>query len=434
MIKGCEQSIDLAACVRRQWPQQIEHAVFVVNKDNRVLFAKGSTDNFVQHDFSGLSTELPDITIVARRGLKSRLRPLLSRVWRNETPVNTPARAYRNGTYHHCHVHISKLEGCQDNDNVLMVLLHPNYPDRDNAKIAEGHASFPIDSDQVIRKNHDHVKSLQQARRMSVAANDSKNMFLANMSREIRTPMTAILGYTDLLIEKEPNNETLQYLQTINRNAENLLSIINDVLDLSKIEAGNIEPSKKSFSPTELMVDISDTVSLRARMKRISLECNWSPDIPALIQTDQKLLKRIIINLIGNAIKFTDKGGVTLLIQYEPEKLASSNFESGGKSLQGGTLNFIVKDTGVGIGAEQKYRLLKLLSEPGTELSQQDPDQGLGLVISQNLARKLGGSISCESEAGKGSIFTLSIPVPDTPAIIPRVSGAPFIRQPLRTQ
>lgn len=410
LIKESEQSNELAACVHRQWSQQLEHAVFVVDKDNRVLFSEGSTEKFIQQNFCEFSAEQPDLTTIARRGLKSRLRPLLQRVWRNGLSINTPARAYKDGTYHHCHVHIGKLEGYQNNQQALMVLLHPNYPDADKSRCSNELAGLQQSSSTKAMECKHSEASLQQLHLEPMTVDESKRLFLASMSHEIRTPMTAILGYTDLLIEKEENDETRQYLQTINRNAEKLMNTINELLDVSKMEAGNLETGKDFFSPAKLMLEISESLSLRARMKQISLDCTSTSDTPTLVNTDKRILKQILINLTGNAIRFTENGGVTMSVRYEPleENLSDSPLDEG--QVQAGNLAITIRDTGIGISHEQQHQLFvpgpQSLSGPSRH------DEGLGLVMSQKLAAMLGGSITFESSPGHGSTFTLSVPAP----------------------
>ncbi|MCC9600371.1 response regulator [Stieleria sp. JC731] len=245
-----------------------------------------------------------------------------------------------------------------------------------------------------VTQRHETEASLREARELAESANRSKSEFLANMSHEIRTPMTAILGYVDLLRENTTGGETDDYIETIRRNGFYLLDIINDILDLSKIEADRVDLVPEPFSPLQLVEDVRSIMSVRAEENGIgfAVECNEA--IPETIIADQKRLKQILINLVGNAIKFTDKGTVTLAVHYQ----TSTNH-----------LNFQVTDTGIGMTERQMRRLFRPFTQVDASDSRRHEGTGLGLVISQRLAKMMGGDITVESESGVGSCFTASI-------------------------
>ncbi|MEW4490758.1 ATP-binding protein [Thalassoglobus sp. JC818] len=245
-----------------------------------------------------------------------------------------------------------------------------------------------------VTQRHESELALRDARQQAEAANRAKSEFLANMSHEIRTPMTAILGYIDLISEKVDDLDIQDHITTIRNNGRFLMEIINDILDLSKIEAGKFDLSVERFSPSRLLEDVRSMMNIRATENRIDLEINYDGLIPEYILTDQKRLKQILINLVGNAIKFTDRGSVTLSILYEQ---------------QNNRIEFRVEDTGIGMTKRQIDRLFRPFTQADSSVSRNFGGTGLGLAISQRLANIMGGEITVESEPGEGSCFTVSI-------------------------
>ncbi|QDS87613.1 Autoinducer 2 sensor kinase/phosphatase LuxQ [Rosistilla ulvae] len=245
-----------------------------------------------------------------------------------------------------------------------------------------------------VTQRHESEAALLEAREQAESANRAKSEFLANMSHEIRTPMTAILGYIDLIDEKVDHEETRDHIDTVRRNGKFLLAIINDILDLSKIEAGKFDLAVEPFSPNRLIEDVRSIMNVRAAESQIDLHINYEGLVPETIQTDPKRLKQILINLVGNAIKFTDRGSVTLSVSYA----RSSN-----------RVLFQVADTGIGMTTRQINRLFQPFSQADSSVSRTFGGTGLGLAISQRLASIMGGEISVESEPGEGSCFAVSI-------------------------
>ncbi len=252
-----------------------------------------------------------------------------------------------------------------------------------------------------ITNQHEFEQSLKEAREQAVAANESKSAFLANMSHEIRTPMTAILGYADLIAEKVNDDETLSHVRTIRHNGGFLLDIINDILDLSKIEAGKFEISQQRFAPNHLVEDVRSIMEVRATESNLELDVEYHGKIPAEITSDPKRLKQVLINLVGNAIKFTPEGMVKIVVRYVDDHR------------EDGMLCFEIVDTGIGMSMQQQQRLFQPFSQGDGNVNREFGGTGLGLAISKRLTEMLGGEISVESELSKGSKFTVKIATGD---------------------
>ena len=238
-----------------------------------------------------------------------------------------------------------------------------------------------------------------KAREAAEAANRAKSEFLANMSHEIRTPMTAILGFTDLLLDSATTPETIDAAKTVQRNGEHLLGIINNILDLSKIEAEKLETEIVACSPNELLRGVMELMTVPATAKGLTLNRRSTGHIPRTVKTDPTRLRQILINLVGNAIKFTETGHVT--IEY-----SLIHDEEGQSRLQ-----FRVIDTGMGMDETQIARLFKPFSQADSSMAREFGGSGLGLAISKRLAGLLGGDVQVESSPGKGSTFTLTVAV-----------------------
>lgn len=243
---------------------------------------------------------------------------------------------------------------------------------------------------------HLAAEALRKSEQEAQLANNAKSEFLANMSHEIRTPMTAVLGYADLLLQQESDAEKLQHLQTIQRNGNFLLGIINDILDLSKIEAGKLEISHEWFSVADIVCDVRSMMNVRAAEKDLTFEVRFDGDVPSRIQSDPKRLRQVLINLVGNAIKFTESGVVHLTVR----EIVRSDQTA---------IEFVVVDTGIGISVEQQRKLFQPFSQGDASITRSYGGTGLGLAISHRLVGMLGGAIAVKSEAGKGSQFTFSI-------------------------
>ena len=231
----------------------------------------------------------------------------------------------------------------------------------------------------------------------AVEANRAKSEFLANMSHEIRTPMTAIIGYADLLLDPETTGaEQRAHIQTIRRNGEHLLSILNDILDLSKIEAGRMTTEKVACSPSAIIVDVASLMRVRAAEKGLFFEVQYQTQIPETIESDPTRVRQVLMNLVGNAIKFTKTGGVRVLARCLPDGDASK-------------LEIEVVDTGIGLSPEQRSTLFQPFVQADSSTTRQFGGTGLGLAICRRLACMLGGDISVDSSLGRGSSFTFAV-------------------------
>ena len=227
-------------------------------------------------------------------------------------------------------------------------------------------------------------------------ATQAKSDFLANMSHEIRTPMAAILGFADLLRIQidQRDQELVSYTKTIKRNGEHLLSLINDILDMSKIEAGKMNVEQIAVAPDSVVSEVLSLMRVKADEKKLPLSAKLLTPIPREILGDPVRLRQILVNLVGNAIKFTEQGGVSIEVRYD-EQMEE--------------LKFSVIDTGVGLTEKQIARLFDAFEQADTTTTREFGGTGLGLHISQRLATLLGGNIVCNSTFGQGSTFTLTI-------------------------
>ena len=240
--------------------------------------------------------------------------------------------------------------------------------------------------------------SLASASERAEAANRAKSLFLANMSHEIRTPMTAMLGYAELLEHTSlSEQERRKYLAIIQHNGDALMALISDVLDLSRIEAGQVKVEQQPCNLPALMKDVLNSHMLRAQKKDIALSLNYASEVPESILTDPFRLRQILINLIGNAIKFTEKGGVTVTVscvQGAPARLAIT-----------------VTDTGIGIAEQDLPSVFEPFSQVDDSFTRKFGGTGLGLAIARQLSRSLHGDISVASTHHQGSSFTLEMDV-----------------------
>ena len=239
--------------------------------------------------------------------------------------------------------------------------------------------------------------ALVAARAEAEAANAAKSQFLANMSHEIRTPMTAILGYATLLRESEQKPEVLQALDVIQRNGQRLLVILNDILDLSKIEAACMAVESCRFELGPMLREIVDLMRSGAADKQLVLKVEASTPLPRHVTSDPTRLRQILTNLIGNAIKFTEHGTVRIAVSCTPPGELP------------GRLRILVEDTGIGMTPRQQMSLFQPFSQGDNTVTRRYGGTGLGLAISQRLAAMLGGAIHAASEPGVGTTFCLTI-------------------------
>jgi PAS domain S-box-containing protein len=285
----------------------------------------------------------------------------------------------KNGTYRWF---LGRALPVRDNDGRILKWIGTNTDIHDQ-KILEQKLESAIDQ-------------IQYSQRLAESANEAKSYFLANMSHEIRTPLGAIMGFVGLMKNPNIKTEDLQkYISITQRNAEQLLIIIDDILDLSKVEAGRLEIEKINLNLEELLLDFNSSMDLRASENGITFKISAKSPIPHNIISDPTRIKQILMNVVGNAIKFTHQGTVELIVSYEDTML-----------------EFTVKDTGVGIDSEQAKALFQPFTQADTSTTRKYGGTGLGLVLTQKLCEAMGGKfVLKESEVEKGSTFVALIKI-----------------------
>lgn len=271
---------------------------------------------------------------------------------------------------------------------------------------------------ELSAKNLEHESrevELREAREKAEAGSRAKGEFLATISHEIRTPMNGVLGMLRVVRDTQLSSEQRNYLKTASDSAEALLFLLNDVLDFSKIEAGRLELEHAPFAPSVAVKAVSDLMVARARDKGLSLELDFKESVPGAIIGDATRIRQILVNLIGNAIKFTEKGRVTLTVDCVDRKPDKA------------VMHFTITDTGIGIDSAALERLFKPFTQADNSMSRRYGGTGLGLAISMRLSQAMGGTLQVQSTVNKGTTFRLILPVrlPEATVAAPRPQEAP---------
>ncbi len=243
------------------------------------------------------------------------------------------------------------------------------------------------------------VEQAKKDKELALDASEAKSMFLANMSHEIRTPLNGIVGFTELLKDTDLEEEQGEFVDIIEKSSENLLEIINNILDLSKIESNKLEIEDISFNPIEEFESAVEVYAVRASEKHINLSCFIDPSLENSLKGDPTKIKEVIINLLSNAVKFTNSAG-SIDVNIRKVQADFSGITR---------VKFEVQDSGIGVTSEQKARIFEAFSQADTSITRKYGGTGLGLTISSNFIELMGGQLDLHSEAGKGTTFFFTL-------------------------
>ncbi len=274
--------------------------------------------------------------------------------------------------------------------NFLTLVLFNTAQGLENAmlyqKINEQNRSL----EETVQKRTEELRhALELAKEASIA----KGMFLANMSHEIRTPLNAVIGYTDMLLETGLNEEQFDYVKTVRSSGQTLLSLINDILDFSKIEAGQLYLEKIDFNPEEALYEVGKMICPKIGQKPVELLCRIGEDLPAFVKGDRHRFEQVLLNLVGNAAKFTEVGEIEITIHREEERADQVKLHSR------------VRDTGIGIPKDKLSIIFELFQQADGSTTRRYGGTGLGLSICKQISHAMGGDVWAESELGQGSLF-----------------------------
>ncbi len=306
--------------------------------------------------------------------------------------------------------YIGKATRFSDGDSIRLVIAHENITIRKEAETELRRAKEDAERLNAHLQEQTHIAQTmaEQAKMASIA----KSEFLANMSHEIRTPMNGVIGMTGLLLDTELNEEQRRFAGIIRASGESLLGLINDILDFSKIEANRLDLEIMDFDLTSLIEDFAGTMALRAEEKDIELFCIIDANVPKYLRGDPGRLRQILANLVGNAIKFTEEGEVTLKVSVVSED------EGNGRNTDEWIIRFSVRDTGIGIPQEKIESLFEKFTQVDASTTRKYGGTGLGLAISKQLAELMGGETGVESREDRGSEFWFTARLPKSSSFV----------------
>ncbi len=250
--------------------------------------------------------------------------------------------------------------------------------------------------------------ALQKAKAAAEAANEAKNQFLANMSHELRTPLNVVLGMVELALPRQADPEAKDFLETAKSSADLLLAELSDLLDLTKIESGMLELETAAFSLRRVVQEVAQSLALQASAKGLAFSCSIPPEVPDALIGDQVRLRQVLLNLAGNAVKFTERGEVEIRVRHLPAADQTSAAAREGTA----DLEFTVRDTGIGIPRAHLERIFQRFAQADASTTRRFGGTGLGLAISSSLIAMMGGRIGVESQLGRGSTFSFTLRLP----------------------
>jgi Amt family ammonium transporter len=384
-------ALEASAALARGILESMRDAILVVRPDGSVAFHNGAACELFRADASTLSrARLADLLPELERAAAEIGEGDAAESYRRRANIELAA-VTTDGETVHVAVTIGGFELA--GEELRTVVLRNVERRRREEQRLRGYARA------LERANSD----LERARRKAERAAAAKTEFLANMSHEIRTPMTAILGFTDILLEEDAPTtaaERVDALRTIRRNGAYLLEILNDILDFSKIEANRVEIEQLPCSPRRIIEEVADTLRPRADSKGISLLLALDEQVPERLLSDPVRLRQILLNLIGNAVKFTASGQVQISLHFDPLDQ---------------TLQIDVEDTGIGIAADVLALIFEPFRQGDSSMTRRFGGTGLGLAITKRLVERLGGAITATSVVGRGSAFRVRLPVERVP-------------------